>query len=55
MAPLSSWLVYLSLGAERSTGRFVFRQGDLAKALDKSRRSIGKYLRELQEKQLCRI
>ena len=47
--------VYLSLGAERSTGRFVFRQGDLAKALNKSRRSIGKYLRELEEKQLCRI
>ena len=47
--------VYLSLGAERSMGRFVFRQGDLAKALNKSRRSIGKYLRELEEKQLCRI
>ena len=42
--------VYVSLAAERSTGRFVFRQGELAKALNKSRRSIGKYLRELEEK-----
>ena len=47
--------VYVSLGAQRSTGRFVFRQGDLGKALNKSRRSIGKYLRELEEKQLCQI
>ena len=47
--------VHVSLGAERSTGRFVFCQGDLAKALNKSRRSIGKYLRELEEKQLCQI
>ena len=47
--------VYVSLAAERSTGRFVFRQGELAKALNKSRRSIGKYLRELEEKQLCQI
>ncbi len=47
--------VYVSLGAERSTGRFVFRQGELAKALDKSRRSIGKYLKELEDRQLCQI
>ena len=47
--------VYVSLGAQRSTGRFTFHQGDLGKALNKSRRSIGKYLRELVEKQLCQI
>ena len=47
--------VYLSLGAERSSGCFVFRQRDLARALRRSRRSIGTYLGELEEEQVCRI
>ena len=47
--------VYISLGAERSTGRFLFRQQDLAKALRESRHSIGTYLRELEERQVCRV
>ncbi|MFQ5738116.1 MAG: hypothetical protein ACE5JX_03835 [Acidobacteriota bacterium] len=36
-------------------GRFDFRQRDLARVLNKSRRSIGTYLRELRDKQVCRI
>ena len=47
--------VHISLSAERSTGRFLFRQQDLAKALRKSRRSIGTYLQELEERQVCRV
>ena len=47
--------VHISLGAERSTGRLLFRQRDLARALRKSRRSIGTYLQELEEKQVCRL
>ena len=47
--------VHISLGAERSTGRFLFRQQDLARALRKSRRSIGTYLQELEERQVCRV
>ena len=47
--------VHISLGADRSTGRFLFRQQDVARALRKSRRSIGTYLQELEERQVCRV
>ena len=47
--------VHISLGAERSTGSLLFRQRDLARTLNRSRRSIGTYLRELEEKQVCRV
>lgn len=47
--------VYASLNAQRATGCFRFRQQELARALGKSRRSIGAYLKELEEKQLCRV
>ena len=47
--------VHISLDAERSTGRLLFRQQDLARALRKSRRSIGTYLQELEQRQVCRV
>ena len=33
----------------------LFRQQDLARALRKSRRSIGTYLQELEQRQVCRV
>lgn len=45
--------VWISLRAERATGRFAFRQAELARALGKSRRSIGSYLEELERKGVC--
>ena len=47
--------VHISLRAERSTGRFLFRQQDVARALRKSRRSIGTYIQGLEERQVCRV
>lgn len=46
--------VWISLQAERATGRLSFRQAELAQALGKSRRSIGSYLEELERKGVCR-
>lgn len=46
--------VWICLQAERATGRLAFRQGELARALGKSRRSIGSYLQELERKGVCR-
>ena len=46
--------VWISLQAERATGRLPFRQAELALALGKSRRSIGTYLKELERKGVCR-
>ena len=45
----------LCLEAERPSGRLTFHQAELARKLGKSRRSIGTYLNELQEKDICRI
>jgi hypothetical protein len=45
----------LCLEAERPSGRLTFHQMDLARKLGKSRRSIGTYLNELQQKEICRI
>lgn len=45
----------LCLEAERPSGRLTFHQTELARKLGKSRRSIGTYLNELQQKEICRI
>jgi hypothetical protein len=44
---------YLCLEADRRTGCFEAVQGELAKALGKSRRIVGKYIDELKHKQVC--
>jgi hypothetical protein len=44
---------HLCLEADRRTGRFEAVQEELAKAIGKSRRVVGKYLDELQDKQVC--
>lgn len=46
---------YISLEAARGTGRFEVSQIDLARALGKSRRIIGQYIAELQEKGICAL
>jgi len=46
---------YISLAADRGTGRFEASQTDLAHALSKSRRVIGKYMAELEQKGICSI
>ncbi len=46
--------VWVSLQAERNSGRLSFRQAELARALGKSRRSIGTYLEELERSGVCR-
>ena len=43
----------LCLEAERPSGRVTFRQTELARKLGKSRRSVGTYLKDLQEKGIC--
>jgi hypothetical protein len=44
---------YLCLEADRRTGRYESVQGDLAKAIGKSRRIVGKYMDELKHKHVC--
>ena len=44
---------HLCLEADRRTGRLEAVQGDLAKAIGKSRRIVGKYIDELKHKQVC--
>jgi hypothetical protein len=44
---------YLCLEADRRTGRLEAVQGELAKAIGKSRRIVGKYIDELKHKQVC--
>jgi biotin operon repressor len=44
---------YLCLEADRRTGRFEAVQEELAKAIGKSRRIVGKYIDELKHKQIC--
>ncbi len=44
---------YLCLEADRRTGRFEAVQEELAKAIGKSRRIVGKYIDELKQKQIC--
>ena len=45
----------LCLEAERPSGRVTFRQTELARKLGKSRRSVGTYLKDLQEKGICQV
>jgi len=45
--------VYVSLQADRSTGAYQATQTELARALGKSRRIIGKYIAELKGKGIC--
>ena len=46
---------YVSLEADRRTGRYEATQTDLARVLGKSRRIIGKYIAELERKGICTI
>jgi hypothetical protein len=47
--------IHLCLKADRRTGLLGADQGDLVKAVGKSRRSIVTYLEELRERGVCRI
>jgi len=47
--------VYICLTANRATGRLRVAQGELARALGKSRGSIGSYLDELSQKGACLV
>jgi len=46
---------HLCLEADRRTGRLEASQAELAKATGKSRRIVGKYIEELQVKQVCSV
>ncbi|MBZ5672402.1 MAG: hypothetical protein LAO04_22105 [Acidobacteriia bacterium] len=46
---------HLCLEADRRTGRFEAVQAELAKAVGKSRRIVGKYIEELQHKEVCTV
>jgi len=46
---------HICLEADRRTGRFEVAQGELAKAIGKSRRIVGKYIDELKHKQVCSV
>jgi len=47
--------VYLCLHARRDTGTLETSQNTLAKSLRKSRRSVGSYLKQLQETGVCHV
>ena len=47
--------IYLCLNADRTTGRLNIDQSRLAKALQKSRRSIVTYTEELRRQGICRV
>lgn len=47
--------IYFCLNADRRTGQVKITQGDLAKAVGRSRRSIIIYMEELQRQQVCRV
>ena len=46
---------YLCIEADRRTGQFESSQTELAKAIGKSRRIVGKYIEELDQKQICTV
>lgn len=46
---------YVSLEADRGTGRYQATQTELARVLGKSRRIIGKYFAELEREGICTI
>lgn len=46
---------HLCLEANRRTGQYEAVQAELAKAIGKSRRIVGKYIEELQSKHVCTV
>lgn len=46
---------HICLEADRRTGRLEAVQAELAKAIGKSRRIVGKYIEELQSKEVCTV
>ncbi len=46
---------YLCLQADRRTGRFAASQKQLAAALGRSKRILGRYIAELETKKMCRV
>lgn len=46
---------HLCLEADRRTGRLEAVQGEVAKAIGKSRRIVGKYIEELEQKEVCTV
>jgi hypothetical protein len=46
---------HFCLEADRRTGCLEATQAELAKAIGKSRRIVGKYIEELEEKQICTV
>ncbi len=46
---------HICLEADRRTGRYEAVQGELAGAIDKSRRIVGKYVEELEAKRVCSV
>lgn len=46
---------HLCLEADRRTGRFEAAHAELAKAIGKSRRIVGKYIEELEHKEVCTV
>ncbi len=46
---------YICLEADRRTGRYEAGQTELAAVLHKSRRIVGKYIRELESKGVCNV
>jgi hypothetical protein len=46
---------YLCLEADRPTGRFQATHRELASALGKSKRIIGRYVTELRQKEICNV
>jgi hypothetical protein len=46
---------HICLQADRRTGRYEAVQAELASAIDKSRRIVGKYVEELESKRVCTV
>jgi hypothetical protein len=46
---------YICLEADRRTGRYEAVQTELARAINKSRRIVGKYIDELESKRVCAV
>jgi len=46
---------YLSLQADRRTGRMTAMHKELAAALGKSKRVVGTYVAELEAKEVCKV
>ena len=46
---------HLCLEADRRTGRLEATQAELARAIARSRRIVGKYVEELENKEVCKV